>query len=83
MSKSSYKVGRMSGRGLIEHADQSYCSNNPHESGWDTADLGDFVQGILEAAVESLTELKPEAVREISEQEFEHQQRQMFLRRIQ
>lgn len=66
MSTSSHKVGRMSGRGLIEHADQAYTDQ---AGGWTTLDLADFVAGILEAAVESLAELRPECVREITESE--------------
>ena len=56
----------MSGRGLIEHADQAYTDQ---PSGWTTIDLADFVQGILEAGVEALAELRPECVREITPDE--------------
>jgi len=48
---------------MVRAADEAWCE--PDESGivrWTTSDLGDFVQGVLEAALVLLEELKPEIV---------------------
>lgn len=69
MSESTWRVGHMAARGLINHADETYCDGHGQHTAWSTEDLGDFAQGVLEAALESLIELRPEHFHEISEAE--------------
>jgi len=82
VSQSTHKVGFKAGQQLIAHADESFCGQHIDIRAWSTDDLADFVQGVLEASVESLAELRPECVREITEAEARAQLREMRLRRM-
>jgi hypothetical protein len=64
VSKSSWKVGAVAIDDVIRAADEAWCTPNSNgRATWTTADLGDFVQGVLERALYHLEQLKPEVVR--------------------
>lgn len=81
MSESTWRVGREQPCGLINHADETYCDAHGGHTAWSTEDLGDFAQGVLEAALEHLVTLRPENFHEISEQEAMLAMRRMDLHR--
>ena len=63
MSDSSWKVGSVAVDSVIKTADEAWCTPGPDgHAKWTTEDLGDFVQGVLERALQHLEQLKPEAV---------------------
>lgn len=82
MSESTWRVGHTAARGLITHADETYCDGHGESRAWSTEDLADFTQGVLEAAIDSLMTLKPENFRQISEHEASFVARQMRLDKL-
>ena len=62
MSASSFRIGRHIVFELVKTADLKHTSRGTGEGGWDTNDLGDFVQGVVLGALEEFERLHPELV---------------------
>ena len=58
MSASSFRIGRHIVHDLVAKADAKHTNGG----GWDTNDLGDFVEGVVMGGLEEFERLHPEAV---------------------